>query len=83
MQNLMTKQIYANPPQQTQVAIPIQFVKPLSYEFRVAEIIQDGKISAVKLQMQTYEHDEYGVATLKQYWMDVPRVQMDANGNFL
>jgi len=80
MNALMTKQLYINQP--TSPAIPIQFVKPLSYEFRVAEIIEDGVVT-VKLQVQVFEHDEFGSATLKQYWNDVPRIKMDKNGNFL
>ena len=74
-----------------QIPLPVQslpsqyapFVKPLSYEFRVAEIIEDGKIETVKLQMQVWEHDEYGSGIVKHYWQDVQRVKMDKNGNFL
>ena len=82
----MTKQLYVTPPHVTPVtppAIPIQFVKPLSYEFRVAEVLEDGKVTSVKLQMQTFEHDEYGSATLKYFWQDVPRIKIDKNGNFI
>ena len=79
--NLSTKQVAipAPPVPPTQF---ISFVKPLSYEFRVAEIIEDGVVT-VKLQVQVFEHDEFGSATLKQYWNDVPRIKMDKNGNFL
>ena len=78
-------QLYINQPTPSSPpAIPIQFVKPLSYEFRVAEVVdKDGKIVSVKLQMQIHEHDEFGSATLKSYWQDVPRIKMDKNGNFL
>lgn len=78
---LTSKHIYPSPPQP--VAIPVQFVKPLSYEFRVAEIVEDGVVTSVKLQVQTFEHDEFGSGSMKQYWQDVPRVKMDKNGNFL
>jgi len=60
------------------------FVKPVSYEFRVAEIVDDaGKVEKVKLQMQVWEHDEYGSGTVKTYWHDVPRVKMDRNGSII
>ena len=75
-----------------QMCLPVQalpqqyapFVKPLSYEFRVAEIVDDtGKIETVKLQMQVWEHDEYGSGTVKQYWQDVPRQKFDKNGTLI
>jgi hypothetical protein len=75
-----------------QMLLPVQslpqqyspFVKPLSYEFRVAEIVNDdGKVETVKLQMQVWEHDEYGSGTVKQYWSDVPRQKFDKNGTLL
>ena len=74
---------------QTQISLPVQtlpqqyasFVKPLSYEFRVHETVEDGKVTKVKLQVQVWEHDEYGSGIVKQYWKDVPRAQFDKNGN--
>ena len=75
-----------------QVAIPVApqpqqyvpFVKPVTYEFRVAEIVNDeGKIETVKLQVQTWEHDEYGNGIVKQFWQDVPRFKFDKNGTLL
>lgn len=75
-----------------QMSLPVQtlpqqyapFVKPLSYEFRVAEIVNDeGKIEIVKLQMQVWEHDEYGSGIVKQFWHDVPRQKFDKNGTLL
>lgn len=75
-----------------QMLLPVQtlpqqyapFVKPLSYEFRVAEIVNDeGKTETVKLQMQVWEHDEYGSGIVKQYWSDVPRVKFDKTGNII
>ena len=54
-----------------------QFVKPLSYEFRVVEDISaEDKVVKVRLQLQVWEHDEYGSGTVKQYWTDVPRIKM-------
>ena len=79
---LTNKKIY--PPSVQLPAIPIDFVKPVSYEFRVAETVDDsGKIIKVSLQMQVWEHDEFGSGTVKQYWQDVPRVKFDKNGTML
>ncbi len=72
---LTNKKIY--PPVQQLPSIPIDFVKPLSYEFRVAEFLDDDKIVKVCLQMQIWEHDEFGSGTVKQYWHDVPRVKFN------
>lgn len=74
---------------QTQISLPVQtlpqqyasFVKPLSYEFRVHETVDDGKVLKVKLQVQIWEHDEYGSGIVKQYWHDVPRAKFDKDGN--
>jgi hypothetical protein len=82
MSQLTQKHISVTAP--TPVAQMIPFVKPVSYEFRVAEIINEtGKIEKVKLQMQVWEHDEYGSGTVKQFWSDVPRVMMDNNGSII
>jgi len=60
------------------------FVKPVSYEFRVAEYLDDaGKVEKVKLQVMVWEHDEYGTGVVKHYWNDVPRVKMDRNGSII
>lgn len=60
------------------------FVKPVSYEFRVAEYLDDaGKVEKVKLQVMVWEHDEYGTGVMKHYWNDVPRVKMDKNGSII
>jgi hypothetical protein len=68
----------------TPVAQMIPFVKPVSYEFRVAEFVDDeGKVEKVKLQMQVWEHDEYGSGTVKTYWHDVPRIKIDKNGSII
>lgn len=76
---LTTKQVFVTPT--APPAIPVQFVKPLSYEFRVAETLDaDGKITKVSLQMCIWEHDEFGIGMVKQTWTDVPRVRFDVNG---
>jgi hypothetical protein len=80
MTTLSKKSIYLTTPP----AIPLNFVQPLSYEFRVAEIIDEsGKIESVKLQMCIWEHDEHGVGTMKQSWSDVPRYKFDKSGKML
>lgn len=82
MTQLTAKQVSVPLVPQPQQYVP--FVKPLSYEFRVAEIVDDtGKIETVKLQMQIWEHDEYGSGIVKQYWQDVPRYKFDKNGSML
>lgn len=80
---LTTKQLYITQPVPvTQPQLQFTFPKPLSYEFRVAEVVDDnGKITNVKLQMQVWEHDEYGNGTVKQYWSDVPRCKFNKDGN--
>lgn len=60
---------------QSNVMIP----KPLSYDFRVVESIKDGQITKVGLQYQVWEHDSYGMGTLKQDWTDVVRVQQQVD----
>lgn len=88
MVSLTIKQMYVTPPSPPVItpppplAIPINFVKPLSYEFRVAEVVDENeKIISVKLQMQIWEHDEYGSGIVKQGWTDVPRYRFDKNGS--
>jgi hypothetical protein len=81
MNNLSTKQIYVTPP--TPASLPVQFVKPVSYDFRVVEHVDvNGKLERVALQVQVWEHDEYGSGNVTQYWTDVPRVKMH-NGSLL
>ena len=80
MINLTSKKIF--PP--TPVPLGIDFVKPLSYEFRVVEVIgDDGKIETVKLQVQIWEHDEFGYGTVKQGWTDVPRVKFEKSSGMI
>ena len=82
MMQLTNKKIY--PPTVQLPTIPIDFVKPVSYEFRVAETVDDsGKITKVSLQMQVWEHDEFGSGTVKHYWQDVPRVKFNKDGAIL
>jgi hypothetical protein len=82
MSQLTQKHISVTAP--TPVAQMIPFVKPVSYEFRVAEFVDDdGKVEKVKLQMQVWEHDEYGSGTVKTYWHDVPRIKIDKNGSII
>jgi hypothetical protein len=83
MQVLNSKHIYVTPPTPPSIqpppplAMPVQFVKPVSYEFRVAEHLNDDNvIDRVGLQVQVYEHDEYGSPTLWIGWTDVPRVKL-------
>lgn len=79
MSQLTTKQVSLPVVTQPQQYVP--FVKPVSYEFRVAEYVdENGKIDKVKLQVQIWEHDEYGSGIVKSFWHDVPRVKMDKNG---
>ena len=79
---LTTKQVSL--PVMTPPVQYIPFIKPLTYEFRVAEVVdKEGKITTVKLQMQVWEHDEFGSGIVKQYWSDVPRYRFDAGGNML
>ena len=82
MSQLTTKHISVPIPPQTAQMVP--FVKPVSYEFRVAEIMgDDGKIEKVKLQLQVWEHDEYGSGIVKTYWHDVPRFKFNKDGVML
>ena len=85
MSSLATKQLYITQPVPvTQPQLQFTFPKPLSYEFRVAEIVDDsGKVTSVKLQMQVWEHDEYGSGNVKQYWTDVPRCKFNKDGVML
>ena len=75
--NLNSKKLYAP-------AVGIDFVKPLSYQFRVAEILgDDGQVATVKLQVEVWEHDETGYGTIKQGWTDVPRFKFDKHGGMI
>ena len=54
----------------------VTMAKPLSYKFRVAEYEKGGEVVKVGLQVQSWEHDNYGVAILKKDWTDVERVRL-------
>lgn len=54
----------------------LMLVKPLTYKFRVAEFEKGGEVVKVGLQVQSWEHDNYGVPTLKKDWTDVERVRL-------
>jgi hypothetical protein len=82
MMQLTSKQVSLPVVTQPQQYVP--FVKPVSYEFRVAEYVDEaGKIEKVKLQMQVWEHDEYGAGIVRDRWHDVPRIKMDRNGSII
>ena len=83
MRVLGTKQIYVTQPTiQQPPALPVQFVKPVSYEFRVAEHLnEDGVVEKVGLQVQVYEHDEFGSPHIYNSWTDVPRVKIAKDGS--
>jgi hypothetical protein len=62
----------------------VMVVRPLSYEFRVLEKLNEqGNVDKVTLQTRIWEHTNYGSGTVTQDWTDVPRIRVDANGNFL
>ena len=63
-----------------QINLPTSSVtlpKPLSYEFRVAEFVNEkDEVQKVGLQVKVWEHDSYGMSMLKKDWADVPRVKL-------
>lgn len=68
-----------------QIQVPsstVQVLKPLSYQFRVAEYVdKDGNVKKVGLQVQVWEHTNYGGgSSLQSDWTDVPRVQLPFEG---
>jgi hypothetical protein len=55
----------------------INIPKSLSYDFRVAEYVNDkDEIVKVGLQVAVFEHDNYGVRQLRQDFVDVERVKI-------
>lgn len=56
-------------------AQPFSFPRPISYNFRVVETVQDGKITSVRLQTQKLEHDASGIPIARHDWEDVPRLR--------
>ena len=71
MVNLITKTLSVPAP-----IIQTVFVKPVSYEFRVAEYTKGDKVMKVHLQVQIWEHDEWGTGVVIQSWKDVERIQI-------
>lgn len=68
---------YAAPSGCMTIPLPnVMMAKPLSYEFRVAEFMKDDKVEKVALQVQIWEHDNYGVGNVRQSWTTVERVQI-------
>lgn len=63
-----------------EVKIPqstVMVVKPVSYEFRVAEYVNEkDETVKVGLQVAVFEHDNYGVRQLLQDFTDVERVKI-------
>ena len=56
----------------------VNCVKPLIYNFRVAEYVDKaGNIRDVKLQTEVYEVDPYGANTIRRGWTDVERIKLD------
>ena len=55
----------------------VMVVRPLSYEFRVVEAVDDDdKVVKVSLQTRVWEHSNYGNGTVIQDWTDVPRIKV-------
>jgi hypothetical protein len=77
MNTLNSKHIYVTAPPVQPVVQTVSFCKPLSYEFRVAEHLNDNDvIERVGLQVQIWEHDEYGAGNVLMHWHDVQRVKL-------
>ena len=75
---LSTLQI--QPPQPSVITPPpppaITIPAPLSYEFRVVEIVENNKITSVELQVKVNQHDQWGGVSIHGTWNPVPRVQI-------
>ena len=55
----------------------VTILKPLSYDFRVAEYVNDtDEVVKVGLQVCISEHDTYGCRNVIQGWTDVERVKI-------
>ena len=63
-----------------QMQIPkssVNIPKPLSYQFRVAEYVNEkDEVAKVRLQVAVFEHDNFGVRQLRQDFTDVERVKI-------
>ena len=77
-----SNQIYQSSTSSYKMEIPstsIQLAKPLSYEFRVVEHVNGTEVIRVGLQYRVLEHDNYGISSVLQNWVDVQRVKKDVN----
>lgn len=54
----------------------LTIVKPVSYQFQVAEYEKDGVIVKVELQVQATTHDEFGNVINSSGFQPVPRVKV-------
>ena len=75
--NLNTKQLYITQPTvQQPPALTVSFPKPLTYEFRVVEWMKGDTVAKVGLQVQVWEHDEFGSGNVVQSWKDIERIKL-------
>jgi hypothetical protein len=76
----MTAYNYGSGPHKIEIPqSSVSIAKPVSYEFRVAEYINDNKeVVKVGLQVRMWEHSNItnGDGFIKQDWKDVERVQI-------
>ena len=76
----MTPMTYGSGPHKIEIPqSSVSIAKPVSYEFRVAEYINDNKeVVKVGLQVRMWEHSNIINADgfIKQDWKDVERVQI-------
>ena len=56
--------------------VSMTFVKPISYQFQVAEYEKDGAIVKVELQVQATTHDERGNVIYSSGFVPVPRIKL-------
>ena len=80
MQPPMSAYNYGNGPHKIEIPqSSVSMAKPVSYEFRVAEYVNDNKeVVKVGLQVRMWEHSNL-INTdgfIKQDWKDVERVQI-------
>ena len=50
------------------------FPTPVSYEFRVMEYTELGKVTKVRLEYKVVYHNQYGNNTHDSGWQEVPRI---------
>lgn len=56
--------------------VSMTFVKPVSYQFQVAEYEKDGAVVKVELQVQATTHDEKGNVMYSSGFVPVPRIKL-------